>query len=272
MLSILRTIPLYVLAILLLVFTGYPFLYMVTTSFKSQEMFFLDPFSFFVPIQFGNYLLAFETGLTTYFLNSMIVTAVSVGLTVLIASLASYPLSRIRFRYSKIVFLVLISGMMLPIHSTLIPIFVLTHDMGIGDTLRALIGPYIAFSLPISIFILTQFMSELPREIEEAAEMDGCNHWRIFLSIVLPMLTPALATIVIYNFIHIWTEFIFGLVLISSPDKMTLPLGMQKFYGEFTVNVPALMAALTLASLPILTVYFFAQEKIVSGLTGGAVK
>lgn len=104
-------------------------------------------------------------------------------------------------------------------------------------------------------------MSELPREVEEAAEIDGCGHMRMFWNVILPMLTPAVATIVIYNFIHIWTEFIFALVLISSPENMTLPLGMQKFYGELTVNVPALMAALTLASLPILTVYFMAQEK-----------
>jgi raffinose/stachyose/melibiose transport system permease protein len=272
MLSTMKAIPLYVVAIVLLVFTGYPFLYMVATSFKTQEKFFMDPFSLLTSIQFGNYALAFEKGLAKYFLNSLIVTGVSVALTVLIASLASYPLSRLKFRFSKVLFLLFISGMMLPIHSTLIPIFILTKNMGLGDSLPALIGPYVAFSLPISIFILTQFMFELPREVEEAAEIDGCSHRRIFWNIILPMIVPALATIVIYNFIHIWTEFIFALVLITSPDHMTLPLGMQKFYGELTVNVPALMAALTLASLPILLVYFLAQEKIVTGLTGGAVK
>lgn len=268
----LNKIPLYLLALLLLTFTGYPFLYMVLTSFKTQEQYFLDPFSLFTSVQFGNYLLAFKMGLMNYFINSLIITVVSVLLIVLLAALASYPLSRIRFRYSKWLFMLFISGMMLPIHSTLIPIFKLTHDMGLYDSMMALLGPYIAFSLPISIFILTQFMTELPREIEEAAEIDGCTHRMIFWKIVLPTVTPALAAIVIYNFIHIWTEFIFALVLITTPERMTLPLGMQKFYGEFTVNVPALMAALTMASLPILLVYFFAQEKIVKGLTGGAVR
>ncbi|MDF2964005.1 MAG: transporter permease [Paenibacillus sp.] len=267
-----KTIPLYILSFILLVFTGYPFLYMVLTSFKTQEMFFKDPFSLITPIQFSNYTLAFEKGLTRYFANSLYITAFSVLLIVLFAALASYPLSRIRFRMNKALFMLFVSGMMLPIHSTLIPIFKLTQDAGMYDSLMALLGPYIAFSLPISIFILTQFMSELPREIEEAAEIDGCTHGRIFWNIVLPMITPALSTIVIYNFIHIWTEFIFALVLITSPENMTLPLGMQKYYGELTVNVPALMAALTMASLPILLVYFFAQEKIVKGLTGGAVK
>ncbi|MGF9713385.1 MULTISPECIES: carbohydrate ABC transporter permease [Paenibacillus] len=272
MTATIRLVPQYILAVALLVFTGYPFLYMVATSFKTQEQFFMDPFSLFTSIQFSNYILAFEKGLVAYFFNSVIVTSISVALTVFIAALASYPLSRLKFRLNKPVFLLLVSGMMLPIHSTLIPIFILTRNAGLSDSLPALIGPYVAFSLPISIFILTQFMSELPREVEEAAEIDGCGHMRMFWNVILPMLTPAVATIVIYNFIHIWTEFIFALVLISSPENMTLPLGMQKFYGELTVNVPALMAALTLASLPILTVYFMAQEKIVTGLTGGAVK
>jgi raffinose/stachyose/melibiose transport system permease protein len=272
MLSTIKAIPLYIVALLLLVFTGYPFLYMVLTSLKTQEAFFLNPFSLFGAMQFGNYALAFQKGLGSYLFNSIVVTVVSVALIVLISALASYPLSRLKFRFNKLIFLLFISGMMLPIHSTLIPIFILTKNMGLGDSLPALFGPYVAFSLPISIFILSQFMSELPREVEEAAEIDGCSHQRIFWSIILPMLTPALATIVIYNFIHIWTEFIFALVLITSPANMTLPLGMQKFYGEFTVNVPALMAALTLASLPLLLIYFFAQEKIVTGLAGGAVK
>lgn len=272
MIASVKKIPLYVFACILLVFTGYPFLYMAATSFKTQQSFFENPFSLYTPIQFGNYMLAFQKGLAGYFMNSVYITALSVLLIVIFAALASYPLSRMRFKFSKALFMLFVSGMMLPIHSTLIPIFKLTKDMGIYDSLMALLGPYIAFSLPISIFILTQFMSELPREIEEAAEIDGCSHRRIFWNILLPMVTPALATIVIYNFIHIWTEFIFALVLITSPENMTLPLGMQKFYGEMTVNVPALMAALTLASLPILLVYFMAQEKIVKGLTGGAVK
>ncbi|PZE20069.1 carbohydrate ABC transporter permease [Paenibacillus xerothermodurans] len=272
MTAALKQVPLYVLALVLLVFTGYPFLYMVATSFKTQEQFFMDPFSLIGSIQFSNYALAFEKGLAGYFFNSITVTVIAVGFTVLISALASYPLSRMKFRLNKTLFLLFVSGMMLPIHSTLIPIFILTKNMGLIDSVPALFGPYVAFSLPISIFILTQFTSELPREVEEAAEIDGCSHRHIFWNIILPMLTPALATIVIYNFIHIWTEFIFALVLLSSPENMTLPLGMQKFYGELTINVPALMAALTLASLPILLVYFLAQEKIVTGLTGGAVK
>ena len=272
MVQALRKIPLYVVGLLLLVFTGYPFVYMISTSLKDQSTFFERPFAIIAAIEWGNYADVFQMGLTRYFLNSILVSVVAVIGVMLIAALASYPLSRMNFKFNRGLFLLFISGMMLPIHATLIPIFKLSQNMGLYDSLLALIGPYIAFSLPISIFILTQFMQEIPKSLEEAAKIDGCSHFGIFWRIILPMLTPALMTVFIYNFIHLWNEFIFALVLVSSPENMTLPLGLQDFYGEFSVNVPGLMAALTLASLPMLVVYLFSQEKVVKGLTGGAVK
>jgi len=268
----LKKTPLYVIAILLLIFTGYPFLYMISTALKTQPDFFEKPFAMFSSFNLANFQSVFEMGLTRYFLNSILVSTVAVFAVMIIASLASYPLSRMKFKFNKVLFLLFISGMMLPIHATLIPIFKLSQSMGILDTLWALLGPYIAFSLPISIFILTQFMQEIPKSLEEAAKMDGCNHFGIFWRVILPMLTPALMTVLIYNFIHLWNEFIFALVLISSPENMTLPLGLQDFKGEFSVNIPGLMAAITIASLPILIVYLFSQEKVVKGLAGGSVK
>ncbi|ELK48457.1 carbohydrate ABC transporter permease [Halobacillus sp. ACCC02827] len=267
-----KRIPLYVFAILLLVFTGFPFLYMISTALKTQADFFEKPFAFFSSFNLENFAAVFEMGLTRYFFNSILISVLAVGIVMFIAALASYPLSRMKFKFNRVLFLLFISGMMLPIHATLIPIFKFTENIGLYDTIWALLGPYIAFSLPISIFILTQFMQEIPKSLEEAAKMDGCTHFGVFWRVILPMLTPALMTVLIYNFIHLWNEFIFALVLISSPENMTLPLGLQDFKGEFSVNVPGLMAALTLASLPILIVYLFSQEKVVKGLAGGAVK
>ena len=267
-----KKIPLYVLAILLLIYTGFPFVYMISTALRTQDDFFENPFALFSSINLENFQSVFEMGLTGYFLNSMWVSTVAVFAVMIIASLASYPLSRMKFKMNKVLFLLFISGMMLPIHATLIPIFKLSQSMGVFDTFWALLGPYIAFALPISVFILTQFMQDIPKSLEEAAKMDGCNHFGIFWRVILPMMTPALMTVLIYNFIHLWNEFIFALVLISSPEKMTLPLGLQDFKGEFSVNIPGLMAALTLASLPILVVYLFSQDKVVKGLAGGAVK
>ncbi|WP_332629680.1 carbohydrate ABC transporter permease [Halalkalibacter flavus] len=272
MIRTLKKIPLYGLALLLLVFTGYPFVYMISTSLKDQSTFYEKPFAIFASLELGNYAAVFEMGLTRYFLNSILVSIVAVFTVMFIAALASYPLSRMNFRFNRPLFLLFISGMMLPIHATLIPVFKLSQNMGLYDNLWALLGPYIAFSLPISIFILTQFMQEIPKSLEEAAKIDGCSHFGIFWRVMLPMLTPALMAVFIYNFINLWNEFIFALVLVSSPENMTLPLGLQNFYGEFSVNVPGLMAALTLASLPLLVVYLFTQEKVVKGLTGGAVK
>ncbi|UOQ93307.1 carbohydrate ABC transporter permease [Halobacillus shinanisalinarum] len=272
MTTILKKIPLYIIALILLIFTGYPFLYMVSTALKKQSEFFEEPFAIFSSLTLENFVSVFEMGLTRYFFNSILITVVAVVAVMFIGALASYPLSRMNFKLNRAVFLLFISGMMLPIHATLIPIFKFTENIGLYDTLWALLGPYIAFSLPISIFILTQFMREIPKALEEAAKMDGCTHFGIFWRVILPMLTPALMTVLIYNFIHLFNEFIFALVLISSPGSMTLPLGLQAFKGEFSVNVPGLMAALTLASLPILVVYLFSQEKVVKGLGGGAVK
>jgi raffinose/stachyose/melibiose transport system permease protein len=267
-----RKFPLYMIALLLLIFMGYPFLYMLSTSLKSQGDFFEKPFSLFSSFEFENYASVFEMGISRYFLNSIMVSVAAVVIVMFIAALASYPLSRMKFKFNRPLLLLFISGMMLPIHATLIPVFKLSQSMGIYDTLWALLGPYIAFSLPISIFILTQFMQEIPKSLEEAAKIDGCTHFGIFWRVILPMLTPALMTVFIYNFLHLWNEFIFALVLISSPENRTIPLGLQDFYGEFSVNIPGLMAALTLFSLPVLVVYLFSQEKVVKGLAGGSVK
>ncbi|WP_085524605.1 carbohydrate ABC transporter permease [Tuberibacillus sp. Marseille-P3662] len=264
--------PLYLLALILLVFTGFPFIYMISTSLKTQSHFFKEPFTLFSQIDYSSYLSVFDMGITRYFFNSMIVCLGAVLLVMLVGSLASYPLSRMSFRLNQPLFLLIISGMMLPIHTTLIPLFNFSQDIGIYDSLWALIGPYIAFSLPISVFILTQFMREIPKALEESAKIDGCSHFGIFRRIILPMLTPALMTVLIYNFVHLWNEFIFALVLTTSPENKTLPLGLQNFYSEFSINVPGIMAALTLASLPMILVYLFSQEKVVKGLSSGAVK
>ncbi|WP_053360524.1 carbohydrate ABC transporter permease [Bacillus sp. FJAT-27251] len=264
---------LYVFVGILLVFTSYPFLYMIATSFKSMQEFFQDPFSIILgSFTLEQYASVFSMGLMTYFINSLIVTVVAVLLVIVLAAMASYPLSRMKFKLNKPLFVLFLGGMMIPVHATLIPIFIMSNDLGLYDKLFALLGPYVAFALPISVFIFTQFMQDLPSELEEAAKMDGAGHLVIFSKILVPNLKPAIATIVIYNVVHIWNEFIFALILIQSQSKMTLPIGLQKFYGEFSVNVPGLMAALTLASFPVLIIFVLAQEKVVKGLIGGAVK
>jgi len=267
-----KSVILYALAILWLVIAGYPYAYMFATSLKDQSGFFRDPTGLIGKYTLDSYKLVFELGLFRYFANSVIISVICVGLVIILACMVSYCLARMRFFLNRPLYFIFIAGMMIPVHTTLIPVYILTREMGLYDQLWALVGPYIAFSLPVSVIILTQFAREIPGELEEAAIMDGAGRTRTFVSVILPLLAPAIATVGIYNFIHIWNEFVFALILISTKARMTLPLGLREFYAEFSVNVPGIMAALTLGSLPLLIAYFISQEKVVSGISAGAVK
>ena len=272
MIKKLSNMPLYALAIILLIFTGLPYLIMINSSFKSQLEFMTSPWSFPDAFTFDNYSMVLSSNFIRYFGNSILVSVISVVIVIVISAMASYPLARMKFKLNRPLFILFMVGMMIPIHTTLIPIYLLTINMGLYDTIWGLIGPYVAFSIPISVVIFTQFLQDLPKELEESAKIDGCGHFRLFWKILFPLLTPAVATVAIYNFIHIWNEFIFALVLTNSQESATLPLGLREFYGEFSVNVPGIMAALTLGSLPLLLVYLVAQEKIVKGIAAGSVK
>lgn len=272
MIKQIQKLPVYIVAIILLLFTGIPFFFMVNTSLKSQFEFLQSPWSIPTSLYLDNFISIFQSSFATYFVNSIIISLTSVILVVIFASLVSYPLARIKFKLSQPVYLLFLVGMMIPVHSTLIPIFVLTQKIGLYNNLWGLLGPYIAFALPVSIVIFVQFMKEIPNELVEAARIDGAGHFGIFWRVLFPLLTPAVSTVFIYNFIHTWNEFIFALVLVQSDKSMTLPLGLREFYGEFSVDIPAMMAALTLASLPLLLVYFVAQRRVVEGLAAGSVK
>ena len=155
---------------------------------------------------------------------------------------------------------------------TLVPIYLMTRQLGLYDTPFALIGPYVATSLPVSIFIMTEFMRQIPRELEEAAQLDGCGPFAMFWKVFFPLSGPGLATIAIYNGIHLWNEFIFAYVLTSSTRNRTLPLAMWDFQGQYASNIPAMLAVVTLSSLPLIAAYAFGQERIVKGMMAGALK
>jgi raffinose/stachyose/melibiose transport system permease protein len=262
----------YAAAVLVLLITGLPYLFMFATALKEPTEFIANLWGPPRGIALSNFGEAIAGGFGRYFVNSLIVSVVSVVLTILLASLASYPLARMRFRLGRPLFLLFLAGSMIPVHVTLIPVYVLSKGLGVYDTLLALFGPYIGFQLPISVFILTEFFRGIPREIEEAARIDGAGTLGIFGRIIMPLSAPAISTVAIYAFIFVWNEFIFALVLLSSPANFTIPLGLMQFFGEYRVNVPGLMAVLTLASLPVIVLYLVAQNRVVAGLTAGAVK
>jgi raffinose/stachyose/melibiose transport system permease protein len=263
----------YAVLIIFAIVNAYPIIWMAINSFKSEKEFATNQFGLPGTFVFENYISAWETAnLGILFTNSLFVTITATLLTVLIGAIASYFLSRFNFKLNKAAYVFFIFGMLIPIHATLVPMFILMRNLGLLNMPITLIFPYIAFHLPITIFILTSFMKAFPKDIEESAIMDGCGIFRIFWSIILPMSRPALATVVILNFIYNWNEFSFALVLINDPALQTLPLGLASFAGQFTTNYGAQMAGLTMSMIPILAFYLLLEKEIVNGMTAGAVK
>lgn len=162
--------------------------------------------------------------------------------------------------------------MAIPMHVTLIPIFKMTTNMGLYDTLWSLIGPYVTFALPMSVFIQTAFMSTIPKEIEESAEIDGCNKYRSFFSIILPLSKSGLSTLAIYNGVSMWNEFAFANTLLQTPSNKTLPLALGQFKGEHSLDIPLILTVLVLSVLPMLILFIVFQDKLVKGMMAGAVK
>ena len=260
-------------AIIWLVIAGGPFVYQILTTFKTSGEF-LSGTLFQLPekLTFVNYATVLRDGFYNYFLNSLIVLAVSLTLLLFFSAFAAYPLSRMKFRLNRPIFSAIVATMSIPIHITMIPIFVMAVRFNFYDSIYALIGPNVAFNLPMSVFILTAFMQNISREMEEAAEIDGCGKFSTFFKIIFPLSKPGLATLGIYNGVMIWNEFVFAMLLTQTESARTLPLAIWQFQGQYTMNTPMIMALLALSSLPIILLYIFGQDKMVKGLMAGAVK
>ncbi|UOQ83724.1 carbohydrate ABC transporter permease [Gracilibacillus salinarum] len=263
----------YLVLILFTIVNAYPIFWMIMNSFKTGQEFSFDPFGLPNEWVFVNYVEAWVTAnIGSYFFNSLFVGIVALLICILFGAFASYFLARFQFKGRNLLYGFFVVGLLVPIHATLVPMFILMQKLGFINTHLALIFPYVAFNLPITIFLLTSFMGSFPKEIEESAIMDGCGPFRIFWSIILPMSRPALATAVILNFINNWNEFSFALVLINDDSLSTLPLGLANFAGEYTTNYTAQMAGLTMVLIPTILFYLVMEKQIVNGMTQGAVK
>ena len=271
--SIVCWIIAFALAIFYLIVSFLPFIFMVLNSFKEKfEMLTKGVFELPESFNFANYQEVLTGGFGRYFLNSVIVLAISLILLLFIASCASYPLARFQFKLAGPIYAGIVACMSIPVHITLIPVFKMSQATGLYDSIWALIGPYIAFAVPISVFILTSFMKEIPREIEESAEIDGCGKIKMFFSMILPLSKPGLATLAIYNGVNMWNEFSFAYTLTQSSENRTLPLAIWEFQGQYSMNTPMIMAVLTLTLLPMIVMFIIFQDELVKGMTAGAVK
>jgi raffinose/stachyose/melibiose transport system permease protein len=250
-----------------------PFFFLIMCTLKSQkELMKNGVFSIPESLNLSNYIEVFTGNIWHYFSNSVIVMLVTLVLLLMLSAFAAYPLSRWKFRFNKPIYALVVACMSVPIHVTLLPIFMMAVKTNLYDSIWALVGPYVAFNLPISVFILTTFMASIPKDMEEAAQIDGCSRYGIFWRIMLPLVKPGLSTLVIYDGVNIWNEFSFALTLTQTSANRTLPLAVNEFQGQYTMNIPMIMTVLFVSILPMIIVFIFAKDKLIEGMMAGAVK
>ena len=266
-------IPAVLFVISWLLIAGGPFVFQIITTFKTQgEFIYGGLFTLPHSLNFENYTRILGSEFYRYFLNSIIVITISLTLLLCISAFAAYPLSRMQFKLNKPIYGIIVAVMSIPIHITLIPVFLMTIRLKLYDSVFALIGPNVAFNLPMSIFILHSFMLSISREMEEAAEIDGCGKFAVFFRVIFPLSKPGLATLAIYNGVVIWNEFIYAMVLTQSRAAQTLPLAIWEYQGQYAINTPMIMTLLFLSSLPVILLYIMTQDKLIKGMMAGAIK
>jgi raffinose/stachyose/melibiose transport system permease protein len=221
----------------------------------------------------SNYENAFMNGkVGIYLMNSIIVTAVTILFTILAATMATYAMQRMRWKLSKISMSLMMLGLMIPMHAALLPVFVMMRNLHIINTRWSLIIPYTGFAIPMGIMIISGFLDGIPKDLEEAACIDGCNIYRIFFSIILPLLRPAIATTAIFTFLQSWNELMLAVTFISKDSMKTLTVGIQSMAGQYLTEWGPIGAALVVATVPTLILYSLLSDQVQKSLVAGAVK
>lgn len=221
----------------------------------------------------SNYSSALNTGhMGVYFMNSVIVAAATILITLVVALMATFALTRLIWKQRKTLNKFFMLGLTIPIHASIVPVYVTLSRLHLLNTYWALIIPYSAFSLSMAILVCTGFMNEIPRELDESACIDGCNIWDIFFRIIVPLMKPAVATVGIYTFLQCWNELMFANIFISKTALKTLPVGIQALSGQYTTAWGPIGAALVMATFPTLFIYIFLSKRIQESFIAGAIK
>jgi len=250
----------------------YPLFWMVIGGFKTNKEIFGNTWALPSSWSLQNYKDAWRIGVGTYFMNSVIVTLTATVFTVLLAAMIAFVLARYRYRLKSATFIFVLGGMMLSPEVCLISLYKLLQQIHLYNTRWALIIPYTAFRIPISVFLMWAYFKELPIEVEESAYMDGCSTFGVFWRMVLPMSKPVVATTALLAAINFWNEFMFGLVFIESSELKTIPLGMMNLKGQLATNWAVMLSGLTISALPMIIVYIIFQKQLVRGMMVGSVK
>jgi raffinose/stachyose/melibiose transport system permease protein len=262
------------LLILACVVSVYPLLWMVFGSLKSNGNFYSGIWGPPSHPLWSNFSGAWsEGGLGGYLLNSVIVTASTVVLVCVLGYLLAYAVARMKMRGGNVILGIFAVSLFVPVQLLLIPLFVLESDIHLFNSYWSLVLPYAAGALPFTVIFLSAYLRSIPREIDEAAVIDGCKNLRLLWHVMVPLSRPAFATVVIFTFLNSWNEFLLALTLIQTDARRTLPVGLLNFSQSFGMtNYPYMFAALTISAVPIIAVFVAFQKKFIGGLTAGAVK
>jgi len=251
----------------------FPIWTMLINSLKPKREIFLDPFWLPKTWTLEGYQNALSAGrFDLYFRNSLFVTVTSIALILFLGSLAAYALARWRSRLSNVIYIFFILGLLIPIRLGTISIIQIVKALGLNDTLAGLIPVYVAMGIPIAILVITAFIRNLPKDLIDAASIDGASEWQIYSTIIIPLVRPAMATVAIFNLIPVWNDFWFPLILVRQEAARTVPLGVSLLFGQYQTNWNNILSALSLASLPIIILYLLMASQFIKGLTAGAVK
>lgn len=275
-----RRFLLLLLTLLLLVFTLIviiPFIWMLVMSFRTTGAILENPYGLPDALRWDNYVELFfdpEIGFYRYFLNSAFVSFFALLFTSILATMGGYGFGRTRynFRLRSPLFTILLFALMLPPQILYLPQFKMMSEYGLLGTRWSLVLLYTASAIPVSTYLMATYFSQLPSELEDAARIDGCSEFRMFWQVMLPLARPALATVILLNFLHFWNELLLAVTMVTDPTKRTLPAAMMMFVGEHGSDYAIAAASLVSAMLPVLILYLILSDKFIEGLTAGALK
>lgn len=265
---------LWIVLIIVAIVQIFPLIWLLDFSLASSTEMFTNGL-LIIPekIRWDNFVKAFVDGNFLWYLkNSILINVLAVVLVLLVSIMAAFACHRMKWKLSGLVSTLLLMGLMIPIHATLLPNYKIYSMLGLTDTIWALLIPYVAFSLPQALFLMTSFMASIPVELEEAAVMDGCGIYRIIFQIITPMLKSSIATVSIMTFLNNWNEFMMASTYLSSPKWKTLPFAVLEFTGEYSSNYAVQFAVMALTAAPAVIVYIILNKQITKGVAAGAVK
>ncbi len=269
----LRRAPLLLFLLLYTVLAGGPFLWVASMSLRTTPEIFAHPYAFPSPFHWEKFAEAWtRSNYGTYFWNSTIVVVTAVFFLTVIGAMAAHCLARYQFRGNRLARFVILSGLILPPQLLILSLFQILLEFDLYNTLTGLILVYVAAHLAITVYILEGFFAQIPQDLFDAARIDGYSDFEIFWRITLPIGTPAIFTAVTLNFIILWNEFLYAVVLLTDDDKRTLPLGIMHFMGSHQLDIGMLATGLMIAITPIILLYAFFSETMIRGMTAGAVR